>query len=43
MLALTPEERLRQNDRTLAMIHELREGLVRKLELIVELKRASDQ
>ena len=27
MLALTPEERLRQNDRTLAVIAELREGL----------------
>jgi hypothetical protein len=29
MLALTPEERLRQNDRTLAMIEELRDGLAR--------------
>ncbi|MDB4954598.1 MAG: hypothetical protein JWO36_2167 [Myxococcales bacterium] len=27
MLALTPEERLRQNDRTLAMIQELRDGI----------------
>jgi hypothetical protein len=29
MLALTPEERLRHHDRTLAMIQELRDGLAR--------------
>lgn len=29
MLELTPEERLRQNDRTLAMLQEIRDGLAR--------------
>jgi hypothetical protein len=29
MLALTPEQRILQNDRTLAMIEELRDGLAR--------------
>ncbi len=29
MLALTPEQRLQQNDRTLVMLQELRDGLAR--------------
>ncbi len=29
MLELTPEERLRQNDRALAMLQEIRDGLTR--------------
>jgi hypothetical protein len=29
MLELTPEQRILQNDRTLAMIEELRDGLAR--------------
>jgi len=31
-LAMTPEERIRQNDRTLAMIEELRDGIARAAE-----------
>ncbi len=31
-LAMTPEERIRQNDRTLAMIEELRNGIARASE-----------